>query len=165
MKNAWKRETPAAMSKTVTISMAPYCNPADKQYYNVLVMNEMPEGPLRALARRLPLTSALTGIAPGAMGGYAHRMGGGACCTPWAIARTGCCGAWGVGGGGGWRQNQCDFMTPADMPNLVSFLSSTGYQFDTSITQMMRQSGAVLPPIMATITFYGGTPPHVTYVR
>jgi len=58
-------------------------------------------------------------------------------------------------------------MTPNEMPNLISFLLSNGYQIETQLTNMMNQSETKLTDkkLSMIVTYYGKNGQQVMYMR
>jgi len=64
-------------------------------------------------------------------------------------------------------RNNSNLMTPNEIPNLISFLLSSGYQIETQLTNMMNQSETRLSDKRLTmiVTYYGKNSPQVMYMR
>ena len=58
-------------------------------------------------------------------------------------------------------------MTPDEIPDLITFLISNGYQIETQITNMLNQSDIKLTnrKLAFTVTYYGANQPKITYMR
>jgi hypothetical protein len=58
-------------------------------------------------------------------------------------------------------------MTPDEIPGLISFLQSNGYQIETQITNMLNQSEIKLSNqrLAFTVTYYGANQPNIVYMR
>lgn len=108
------------MGKVYTLSLQVYRDTYSEQYQNIIVINMMPEGPLRSIVKQIqtPFLSPFeTNI-----GCNNNRC---------ALVLTG-------------SQSSCfknNYLTENDIPNLFSFLVSNGYTIDTSITKMMTNNG------------------------
>jgi len=63
----------------------------------------------------------------------------------------------------------CDnsYMTPDEIPDLITFLIGNGYQIETQITNMLNQSDIKLSnkKLAFTVTYYGASQPNITYMR
>ena len=114
-----------------TLTTQPYLDRFNQCYKNIIMINRVPEGPLRHFVQRIqlgPLSPfqcyqnaceplqkcglALTSIGHNVSNGYGYEYG-----------------------------NKCNsWMTPNEIPDLFSFLVSNGYRIDTSITKMMNNS-------------------------
>lgn len=118
-------------SKTYTLTTRPYYDNINQCYQNIIVINRYPEGPLRKITRRIqfhrlspfqepsscnPIQNC--GLALQSLKIYGYDF------PSYKTCQTGC---------------GC-FMTPDEIPDLFSFLLSSGYQIDTSITNMMNKS-------------------------
>ena len=140
-------------SDTFTITSQTYYNQYTQCYNNILTVNIEPKGPLKAFVRRLrfpQLSSTFRRNSPcdnvQQCGLALSRLGG----------VNGCCG-----------NNGCEFMTPDDIPDLLSFLLNHGYQLETQITNMMNQSAVKLndKKLCFTVTYYGKNQPKIVYSR
>ena len=135
---------------TFTITSSPYYDRCSQQYQNILMLNVEPEGPLRAFVRRLLLP----------------RL------TPFQTDRSEeKCGLVLTNFLNNQNQNQNNrnwLMTPDDIPDLYSFLTSNGYQIDTQLTNMMNQSQVKLRPgkqIVCLATYFGNKQPNIVYMK
>ena len=66
------------------------------------------------------------------------------------------------------NNNKNGLMTPNDIPDLYSFLTSNGYQIDTQLTNMMNQSQVKLTPgkqIVCLATYFGDKQPNIVYMK
>ena len=138
-------------SKTITLTSQPYYDQYNKCYKNIITVNDEPQGPLRELVRKIQFPK----LSPFQMEGP---------CNP--IQKCG------LVLRKNWDSNykkcsSCDLMTPDDIPDLLSFLLSNGYQFETQLTNMLNQSEIKLNDkrIMFSITYYGSNQPNVIYMR
>lgn len=110
-------------SKTVSLFSQPYLDKSNKCYKNIVTLNLPPQGPLAELVRfvnfpKLSEFKQSTPCSPIKQCGYA------------LMSLDGC-------SMGGCYDN---LMTVDEVPNLISFLVSSGYTVDTSITKMFNQS-------------------------
>ena len=118
--------------KTFTIMSSPFYDQYNQCYKNIMMVNAEPQGPLRSLVRRIKLPR----LSP------FQREGP---CNP--IQKCGLA-IQSLGNGFHYGQNQgccnnnsmCNLMTPDEIPDLISFLQSNGYQIETQITNMLLQS-------------------------
>jgi hypothetical protein len=135
--------------RTFTITSSPYYDRCSQQYQNILMLNVEPEGPLRAFVRRLQLP----------------RL------TPFQTDRSEVkCGLVLTNflNNQNNNQNKNGLMTPNDIPDLYSFLTSNGYQIDTQLTNMMNQSQVKLTPgkqIVCLATYFGDKQPNIVYMK
>ena len=102
------------------ISTQVYLDQYDQQYYNIVVINLMPEGPLRRFVKRAQLPPLSPFSAPTS---YSQRNN----CV---FALTNLRG----------RYSRDNYMCDSEIPDLFSFLTSNGYKIDTSLTKMMNTS-------------------------
>jgi len=158
--------------KTFTITSQPFYDQYNQCYKNIMMINVEPQGPLRQLVRRtkLPRLSpfqregpcnpipqcglALLSLA-GTNFGYFP--------TPYINRNTrpincNLCINYNSG---------CDLMTPNEIPDLITFLQSNGYQIETQITNMLNQSEIKLSNklLAFTATYYGDNQPSIVYMK
>ena len=140
-----------------TITSQPYFDSYKKTYSNILLINQLPHGPLRKLVRRISLpklspfqkdhnlpSCGLAIINPGS------RLDGCYSCN------------------NSYNKNaNSDLMTPDNIPFLYHFLLINGYQIESQLTNMMNQSDIKLTNsrIVCMVTYYGDTIPNITYMR
>lgn len=136
--------------KTFTITSQPFYDEYNQCYKNIMMINVEPQGPLRRLVRRIKLPK----LSP------FQREGP---CNP--IAKCGL--ALQELNYPGCNKSGCNLMTPNEIPNLISFLQSNGYQFETQITNMLNQSEIKLTDkrLAFTVTYYGANQPNIVYMR
>lgn len=131
------------MNKITTITSQPFYDEYRQCYKNILTVNNVPGGPLNKFVRKIKFPRLSPFQVPGP-------------CTP--IPK---CGLALI------SYNNCGLMTPDDIPDLIAFLLSNGYQLETQITNMLNQSELKLTnkKIAFTITYYGANSPNITYMR
>jgi len=108
------------MAKTFSLFSQPYLDTYNQCYKDIVVINVMPDGPLADLVRFIkfpPLSE--------------FKLDNGSC-SPlkqcgYAVLSFGGCGCG-------------DLMVVDEVPDLISYLVSTGYTIDTSITKMFNTS-------------------------
>ena len=143
--------------RTFTIISQPYYDKYCKQYQNILMVNVVPEGPLGRLIRRIQLPRlyregsnyngiegcglAITNPFPNTFNNFNNNY-----------------------------NNHCNnnLMTPNEIPDLYSFLTSNGYQIETQLTNMMNQSPVKITPgrqIVCMATFFGDKQPNIVYMK
>lgn len=142
-------------AKTFTISSQPFYDEYNQCYKNIMMVNLEPCGPIRRIVRRikLPKLSPFQTDTP---------------CNP--IQKCGlaiqslhytkynlnqsmkCCSNW---------------MSPDEIPDLITFLVSNGYQIETQLTNMMNQSDVKMnnQKMAFIVTYYGANQPNITYMR
>jgi len=109
-----------------TLIVEPYYNTFTQCYQNIITINMLPKGPLRALVRRIQFNKL------GPNYNYSQCSNPRKCGLALVARDSVCCrtgtrvGKWGD-----------SWMTPDAIPDLFSFLSANGYVIDTSITNMM----------------------------
>jgi hypothetical protein len=96
-----------------TLSIEPYLNTHTKQYQNIIVVDNMPTGPLQKYVTR---------YMPQKLSPF-YDVNETIQCKYAIIA----------------RQNK-DFVTDADLPALLSFLNSNGYTVDSQTTKVVQKS-------------------------
>jgi hypothetical protein len=141
--------------KTFTITSQPFYDQYNQCYKNIMMVNLEPQGPLRRLVRRtkLPKLSPYQREGP---------------CNP--IPK---CGLAIMSLRSGeytqFHRQICDnsYMTPDEIPDLITFLIGNGYQIETQITNMLNQSDIKLSnkKLAFTVTYYGASQPNITYMR
>ena len=113
------------------------------------MVNIEPQGPLRRLVRRiqLPRLSPFQKEGPcysvQKCGFAIHSLSG---------LTNGC---------------NCNLMSPDEIPELISFLQSNGYQIETQITNMLNQSEVKINNkiLVFTVSYYGANQPSIVYMR
>ena len=137
-------------SATFTLTSQPYFDEYNKCYKNIITVNTIPRGPLSRFVRQLKLPK----LSPFQVEGPCNPIEK---CTLAVInflpCRTNC------------RNN--NLMTPNEMPDLISFLLSNGYQIETQLTNMMNQSETKLTnkKLSMIVTYYGNNSPSIVYMR
>jgi len=153
--------------KTFTIQVSPYYNKYNQCYKNILIINGYPQGPLNAIVRRINFPY----LTPN------HRYFNNSPCNnipkcglailnidlnqyqTLGFNEGGCCNKYNSG---------CDLMSPNEIPNLISFLLSNGYQIETQLTNLLNASPVKSSDIYKngfTATYYGENQPNITYMR
>ena len=137
---------------TFTIMSQPFYDEYNKCYKNILVLNNEPNGPLRQFVRqtKFPKLSQYqqeTPCIPIPNCGLAIQSLGGACCKK--------------------MSSGCDLMNPNEIPTLISFLLSNGYQIETQISNTLQQSGISLTNnrVLFIVSYYPDKQPNITYIR
>jgi hypothetical protein len=140
------------LTKTVTITSQPFYDQYNQCYKNIMMVNLEPQGPLSRLVRRLRLPR----LSPFQREGPCNPIQ--KCGLALQSINTGCCNKYNSG---------CDLMTPNEIPDLISFLQSNGYQIETQITNMLNQSEIKLSDkrLAFTVTYYGANQPNIVYMR
>lgn len=146
--------------RTFTIVSQPYYDPYCKQYQNILMVNIVPEGPLGHLIRRLRLPRLYKEGS-----NYNGIEGCGLAITnPFPNSRN-------KTFSNNYNNNRnCNnnLMTPNEIPDLYSFLTSNGYQIETQLTNMMNQSAVKITPgrqIVCVATYFGDKQPSIVYMK
>lgn len=98
-----------------TLTTQVYLDPCSQQYKNIIMINQIPEGPLRLFVRRIRLPPLISRSMDSNYDEQYKSCG-------FALLSF-------------IRQS---WMTPDEIPDLFSFLYSNGYHIDTSITKMMN---------------------------
>ena len=139
--------------RTFTIISQPYYDQYCKQYQNILMVNVVPEGPLRDLIRRIQIPRLYREGS-----NYNGIEGCGLAITnPFLNTNLGI-------------NNNCNngLMTPNEIPDLYSFLTGNGYQIETQLTNMMNQSPVKITPgrqIVCSATYFGEKQPNIVYMK
>jgi hypothetical protein len=146
--------------RTFTITSHTYYDQYSQNYRNILMVNVEPPGPLRLHIRPLKLPRLSPFFQNNARNNY---IGCGLAIV--SLRRF-------------FLANQInsysnqkggfDLMTPDEIPFLITFLESHGYQIDTQITNMLNQSEVKLTDrkLVFNVTYYGeGNKPNIVYIR
>jgi hypothetical protein len=139
--------------KTFTISSKPFYDQYNQCYKNILMVNALPQGPIKRFVRRIQLPRLSPFSSENA-------------CNP--LPNCGLALGSLVGYGTCYKNNSgCDLMTPNDIPDLITFLIGNGYQIETQITNMLNQSELkqTFGKNGFTATYYGANQPNITYMR
>lgn len=110
------------LAKTVTLFSQPFLDTYNQCYKNIVTINLIPQGPLAQLVRRVQFPPLSQFKQPGPCSRINNC--GLALTTLNNICNKGCSG----------------FMVVDEVPNLMSFLLSNGYDINTSITKMLNTS-------------------------
>jgi hypothetical protein len=135
---------------TFTINTQPYLDEYNQCYKNILMVNPIPEGPLRLFTRRIKLPR----LSPFERDGPCYRVQNCGLALH-SLRENNMC------------RSKCNLMTPDEIPELISFLSSNGYQIDTQLTNMLNKSEVKLSNsrIVCSATFYGANQPNIVYMK
>lgn len=135
-------------NSTFTITSEPFYDNLNKCYKNILMVNVIPSGPLRQFVKqiKLPKLSPFQTETP---------------CNP--IAKCG----YAIHNINDCLNKCCDLMTPNEIPDLITFLTSNNYQIETQITNMVNQSEIKLSrkKICFVVTYFNDYKPNITYIR
>lgn len=136
--------------RTFTLLTQPFYDQYNQCYKNIITVNVVPEGPLKALVRRIqfPRLSPFQQEGP---------------CNP--IQNCGLA----LSSINGYSINRhcSNYMSPDEIPDLFAFLSSNGYQIETQMTNMMSQNEVKLTNrrIICFATYFGNKQPNITYMK
>ena len=121
-----KRQTtmpnPHIGSKTFSLFSRPYLDTYNQCYKNIVILNNMPQGPLANLVVRVNFPPLSEFSYPG------------------QCDRTKQCGLAILSFGMGCGKVSSNLMVVDEVPDLISFLVENGYTVDTSITKMFNTS-------------------------
>ena len=139
--------------RTFTITTQPYLDTSayNQGYKNILMINVVPAGPLNAIVRRLRLPR----LSPfQANNDNCNSIQN--CVLVLINPYFNNCGKKG-----------CQYMTPNEIPDLYSFLTSNGYQIETQLTNMMNNSEVKLTNsrIVCSATYFGNNQPNICYTK
>jgi hypothetical protein len=148
------------MITTFTITTQPYYDEYYKTYKNILMINIEPPGPLKQFVKRCKMNK----LSPYQInrGSNVFRQCGLAIVRGFALNSSNIYNGYPYLG-----ENSEDFMTPDEIPDLISFLLANGYQIDTQITNMLNQSEVKFDnkKIVFTVTHYAFRQPNIVYMR
>jgi hypothetical protein len=135
---------------TFTITSQPFYNQYSQCYTNILTLNIEPQGPLRKIVRRIKFPK----LSPFQIEGPCYKIQQCGLALRSLTNNYNNC-------------NNCDLMSPDEIPDLITFLTSNGYQIETQITNMLNQSEVRLnnKKIVFNVTYYGNKQPNITYIR
>jgi hypothetical protein len=128
---------------TFTISCIPYYDRINKCYKSILSVNEIPNGPLRTLIRRIEYNK----LSPFQQNGPCYTYDK----CKYVIAGSKC----------------CEFMTNDEIYNLTNFLLSNGYQIENQLTNTLNNGEIKVPrnKLLYVVTYYGNNSPQIVYMR
>lgn len=130
---------------TFTISCIPYYDRINQCYKSILSVNEIPNGPLKQMIRRIEYNK----LSPFQQDGPCYKYDK---CKYAIVGNDKCCG----------------LMTSQEIYNLTSFLMSNGYQIENQLTNTFNNSQIKMPrdKILYVVTYYGNDkPPQIVYMR
>ena len=140
---------------TFTITSLPYYDSCNQCYLNVLSINVEPKGPLRNFVRRINFPK----LSPYKIDTPCNRI------NQCGLVLTDFIN----NGIYSYNKGNCsNLMSPNQIPELVSYLLSNGYQMETQITNMLQNSPVKFSnnKLVLTATYYGtNQPPNITYMR
>ena len=140
--------------RTFTITTQPYLDNNNQNnnqcYKNILMINVVPDGPLNAFVRRLQLPR----LSPFQTRDDCNQMKNCGLVLINPFQNVSC-------------RKGCNYMTPNEIPDLYSFLTSNGYQIDTQLTNMMNNSDVKLTNsrIVCSATYFGNNQPNIVYMK
>lgn len=138
---------------TFTISTQPFYDQYNQCYKNIVTTNIIPNGPLRYFIRQIQLPK----LSPFQVEGPCNPI------PKCAFAFVS------LNNHNQYTCNKsgCNLMTPDDIPNLLSYLTSNGYQIETQLTNMLNFSDVKTTNnrLMFNVTYYGNQQPNITYMR
>lgn len=139
--------------KTFTITTQPFYDQYNQCYKNIMMVNAEPRGPIRKIVRRIKLPR----LSPFQREGPCNPIPKCGLALQSLNQYTSCCKI----------NSGCNLMTPDEIPDLISFLISNGYQIETQLTNMLNQSDIKLSnrKLAFTVTYYGTNQPNITYIR
>jgi hypothetical protein len=148
--------------RTFTIISSPYYDRNCQQYQNILMVNTVPEGPLGAFIRKIQIPRLHREATS-----YSSIEGCGLAITNPFLSHpfNNVYNSFSNN-----NNNNCKngLMTPNEIPDLYSFLTSNGYQIETQLTNMMNQSGVKITPgkqIVCMATYYDSKQPNIVYMK
>ncbi len=112
-------------AKTVTLFSQPFLDTYNQCYKNIVTINLMPQGPLAQLVRRVQFPPLSQFKQPGPC----SRINNCGLALTTLDAFNNVC-----------HKNGSNLMIVDEVPNLMSFLLSNGYDINTSITKMLNNS-------------------------
>jgi len=111
-------------AKTVTLFSQPYLDKYNQCYKNIVTINSIPQGPLAQFVRRVQFPPLSEFKQPGPC---SHIKNCGLALV--SLNSDNYC-----------AKNGSNLMIVDEIPNLVSFLLTSGYTIDTSLTKMFNTS-------------------------
>jgi hypothetical protein len=129
---------------TFTITSQPFYDQYNECYKNILMVNAEPQGPIRKIVRKIKLPK----LSPFQQDNQYYQKCG-------LVLRS-------------LRGTNINYMTPDEIPDLITFLTGHNYQIETQITNMLNQSELKLSnqKIGFVVTYYEpNKQPNITYMR
>ncbi len=123
--------SPFEQNPTFTVYLEPYLHPHIREYQNILTTDKMPTGPLKDLV--MPIRPPRLSPFQNAYSPFDDPFGH----CKYAIIRY----------PGQPVSQKCynQFLTYADIPSLLGYLGSNGYNVNTEITKTIQRSGSMPP--------------------
>ena len=135
-------------NSSFTLFTQPFYNQSNQCYQNVIMINTIPEGPLKSFVKRIQLPR----LSPFQQEGPCNSI---QTCGLVLLNNV-------------YNKGYCtEYMTPNEMPDLFAYLSSNGYQIETQLTNMMNQNDVKLTNkrIICFVTYFGNQQPNITYMK
>lgn len=135
---------------TFTITSIPYYDSCSQCYLNILSINVEPQGPLKKFVRRINFPK----LSPYKTDSPCNPINNcGLVLTNLMI--------------NDYTNCSNGLLTPNNIPELINFLLSNGYQIETQITNMLQNSQVKFSnnKLVLTATYYGTNQPNITYMR
>ena len=114
-----------------SLSSIPYYNSIIQEYSNILILNKMPEGPLKNNCKQIRQNK----LSPFEANTNVCRR------RDCVIAITD-------------QENSCGFLCVDDLPNLFEFLINNGYTIDQSITKVFQKTNVKMDGELICIIKY-----------
>jgi hypothetical protein len=140
-----------SINSSFTLFTQPFYNQLNQCYQNIIMINVIPEGPLKSLVKRIQLPR----LSPFQQEGPCNPIQNcGLVLNNFAVNFGKAC-------------TSCNYMTPNEIPNLFAFLASNGYQIETQLTNMISQNDVKLTNsrIICFVTYFGNKQPNITYMK
>ena len=102
--------------KLYLLKSIPYYNSLYQEYTNILVLNKEPDGPLKAMTKRIHLNK----LSP-------FKMKSNICGQSDCVLAL-------------KNLNSCDLMCVDELPDLFEYLINNGYAIDTSVTKVLQKT-------------------------
>ena len=131
-----------------SIFSQPYYDRFSQCYKNILVVNCVPNGPIKNYVQNINLPK----LSEYQYDTNCNRLP--KCCLALKNINFGDC--------------HCDLMTPNELPNLISFLLSNGYQIETQISNMLNNSPVkqnLYNTFVLSATYFPNQQPNINYMR
>uniref|UniRef100_A0A6C0E5Q4 Uncharacterized protein n=1 Tax=viral metagenome TaxID=1070528 RepID=A0A6C0E5Q4_9ZZZZ len=136
-----------------TLTTQPYLDTVSQCYKNIIMINRIPEGPLKYYVQRIQLRPLSSFQCYQNACDPLQKCGLALSSISSHLSYNNC-----------QLGNKCNMlMTPNEIPDLFSFLVSNGYRIDTSITKMMNNSDIRLSNknILCFFTYSGDVKDHM----
>lgn len=159
------------IQSTFTISSIPFYDKTKQYYKNILVVNVEPGGPLNNFVQKINIpncssfgnnSSSLYTCTLAIRRHFVRKQNTAPVMNPFKLVLHNNYSTTGTKFDG-----SDDLLSPDDIPNLMNYLLSNGYQIETQLSNMLNTSlvKTDIQKILFMATYYGNTSANITYMR